>query len=77
MPSPVVAETITEIRETVGVLESARVALTLFPERIQTAVKAALDAGATPEQLAPITEELAIQKAKRDEVVAAIAANAT
>jgi hypothetical protein len=64
-----------EVTDTVGVEESAVVALDGVAARIQAAVDAALANGATAEELAPVTDEIANLKATREKLAAAIAAN--
>lgn len=66
---------ITQIHDTEGVLDSALAFITGSAARIQAAVDVAISNGATAAQLQPVTDELAIQKAKADAVAAAIAAN--
>jgi hypothetical protein len=65
-----------EVTDTVGVEASAVAALDGVAARIQAAVDAALANGATAEQLAPVTDELANLKAAREALAAAVAANA-
>lgn len=75
MPSPVIEDTISTIESTVGVMESARVAITGIAARIEAAVAAALVNGATAAELAPVSAEVALLKAKSQELSDAIAAN--
>jgi alkylhydroperoxidase/carboxymuconolactone decarboxylase family protein YurZ len=65
-----------EVSDTVGVEESAIAALNGVQARIQAAVDAALANGATAEELAPITNELANLGDARTRLAAAVAANA-
>jgi hypothetical protein len=64
-----------EVTDTVGVMESAKVFIDGSNARMQTAVDSALANGATAEQLAPVTDEIAAMKAERDALAASIAAN--
>ena len=73
--NPIIEEWRLEVEATNGAMESATVFINGSAARLEGAVAAALDKGATEEQLAPIAEEIAFQKAKRDEMAAAIAAN--
>jgi len=64
-----------EVTDTVGVEESAIVALDGIAARIEAAVAKALENGATAEELAPVTDEVANLKATREKLAAAVAAN--
>ena len=64
------------IKDTEGVVDSATALINTFGTRMQAAVDKALENGATAEQLQPLTDELAAQKAKSDLLAAAVAANA-
>jgi hypothetical protein len=64
-----------EVTDTVGVEESAVAALSGVEAKIEAAVAKALENGATAEQLAPVTDELAALKAAREALAAAVAAN--
>jgi hypothetical protein len=79
MASPVPQEVLDQITKTRGVLASVKAYLDAEPARhqavVDAAVAAALDLGATADQLAPvkaIVDELAVDT---DAVAAAIAAN--
>jgi len=63
------------IKDTEGVVESATALITSFGTRMQAAVDAALENGATAAQLVPVTDELAAMKSKSDALAAAVAAN--
>jgi hypothetical protein len=59
-PTPVVLDELKqEVSDTIGVMESARVFINGESARMDAAVAAALANGATAEQLAPITDEVA------------------
>lgn len=75
MPSEIPQQVIDELNATQGVVASAIVFINGTAARIQAAVDAAIANGATAEQLAPVTEELAEMRAKRQELADAIAAN--
>ena len=75
MPTTDLGPAILQIQETEGVMDSAKLLIDTFTTRMQTAVDAALENGATAAQLAPLTAELAIQKSKSDELAASVAAN--
>ncbi len=79
MASPVPQEVIDQVTKTRGVLASVKAYLDAEPARhqavVDAAVQAALDLGATADQLAPvkaIVDDLAVDT---DAVAAAIAAN--
>jgi hypothetical protein len=71
----IVTNAVVEIKNTTGVLESAKLWIDGSAARQQAAVDAALANGATQEQVAPMQAEVDAMKAKSDEVAAAIAAN--
>ncbi len=67
---------VSEVNETVGVIDSAVALINGFAARLATAVADALANGATPDELAPLTalkDQLAAEKAA---LAAAVAANA-
>jgi hypothetical protein len=64
-----------EVSNTIGAEESAVVVLDGIAARIKTAVAEAVANGATAEQLAPITDEVAALTAAREKLAAAVAAN--
>lgn len=64
-----------EVTDTVGVEQSAIVVLDGIAARIQSAVDQALANGATAEQLAPVTDEIASLKVAREGLATAVAAN--
>jgi hypothetical protein len=63
-----------QVKQTVEVQKSAVVLITGLSDRISVAVAKALEGGATAEQLAPITQEIADMKASTDALSAAVAA---
>lgn len=63
-----------QVTATQGVEESAVAALNGVADRIAAAVAKALENGATAEQLAPVTDEVASLKASADALAAAVAA---
>lgn len=75
MPPEILDQLTQEVTDTVGVEESAIVALDGVAARIEAAVAKALENGATAEQLAPVTAEVASLKATRERLAAAVAAN--
>lgn len=66
-----------EIARTTDIEQSAIALITGFAARMQAAVDAALAGGATSEQLAPVTQEIADLRAKSDALAEAVAANIT
>lgn len=66
---------IEEIRHVSGVLDSVKAYIDAGPARIQAAVDKAIADGLTKEQVAGIQAALDEQKAKADEIAAAIVAN--
>ena len=73
--NPVIDELKQEVTDTVGAMESAVVFINGESARMDAAVAKALENGATAEQLAPITDEIATMKSERESLAAAIAAN--
>jgi len=63
-----------QVAATVSTIDSAVVLINGIGDRITAAVQKALENGATAEQLAPVTEEVAALKAKTDALSAAVAA---
>jgi hypothetical protein len=55
--------------------KSALIVINGIAGRIQAAVDKAIAGGATAEQLAPLTNEIALLKASSDDLAAAVAAN--
>ncbi len=79
MASPVPQSVIDQVTATKGVLESVKAYLDAEPARhkaiVDAAVAAALDLGATAEQLAPVQAIVDELKVDTDAVAAAISAN--
>ena len=73
--SPVLANIVTEVTEAKGAMSSATLAITGFAARQQAAIDAALELGATAEELAPIQAEVDALSATTDALAAAIASN--
>jgi hypothetical protein len=69
------SDEIQTIKDTEGVVESATAFINGMAARIQAAVDAALENGATAAELQPVTDEVTALKAKSDALAAAIAAN--
>jgi hypothetical protein len=67
---------VTEVHDTVGVMDSAIVYIETVPTLIANAVSEALANGATAEQLAPLTDLHTQLDAKRQALADALAANA-
>jgi hypothetical protein len=67
---------IDNVRNVHGVLESAKAWFDGQEARLEAVKAEALARGATEQELAPLTEEIALTHAKAAEVAAAIAANA-
>jgi hypothetical protein len=74
-PNPVLADLQAQVTETVGVVQSAVTFINGVAGRLQAAVDAALDNGATAAELAPVTDEVANLKTASADLAAAIAAN--
>lgn len=75
MSNPVLADLAQAVTDTVGVEQSAVVALNGVAARIQAAVDAALANGATAEELAPVQDEVNNLVAAKDALAAAVAAS--
>ncbi len=75
MANPIVQETIDQIKETVGVIDSAITFINGVSDMIKKAVEAAIGNGATADELAPFTELEASLQAQKEKLAAAIAAN--
>jgi hypothetical protein len=65
----------TAVDKTTTVEASAVTLINGFAARVQAAVDAAIANGATAEQLAPVTEEVAAMNAGADALAAAVATN--
>jgi hypothetical protein len=75
MASSVPQEAVREITESREVIRGATTLVNSITERIRLAVEAALQNGATAEELAPVTEALAALDADANELASAVAAN--
>lgn len=75
MPSQVLADLAAAVEKTKTVEASAVVLINGIAARVQAAVDAALANGATAEELAPVTDEIAAMNAAADELATAVAAN--
>lgn len=64
-----------QVKENVDAEASAVVVMNGFQSRLDAAVAAALQNGATAAELAPITDEIASMKASKEALAAAIVAN--
>lgn len=73
--NPVIDALIAQAQANVDAEAAAVVVLNGIKDRIQAAVDAALANGATAEQLAPVTSEIATLKSSSDALSAAIVAN--
>jgi len=75
MPNPVLEDLRAQVETTNGVIASAVAVLNGIAARIQAAVDAALANGATAEELAPVTAEVASLTASTQGLADAVAAN--
>jgi hypothetical protein len=75
-PNPVLADLTQTVTDTVGVMESATALIDGFAARLQAAVDAALNNGATEAELAPVQAEVDALKSGSAALAAAVAANA-
>ena len=75
MPNPVLGDLAAAVTNIVGVAKSAETALTGVAARIQAAVDAALQNGATAAELAPVQQEVDALNAEATSLAAAVAAN--
>ena len=72
--SPVLDQLAAQVAATIDVEKSAVALIMGFAARLEAAVAAALAGGATAEQLAPVTDEIAAMKSSADALAAAVAA---
>jgi len=77
MTNPVLGDLAQAVNDTVGVEQSAVVALNGVAARIDAAVQAALANGATAAELAPVTDEVNNLKTASAALAAAVAAQPT
>jgi hypothetical protein len=75
MPSTIPKDAIAAIEVAIGAEDSATALINTFASRMQAAVDAALQNGASAAELAPITDELVRLKTSADALAAAVAAN--
>jgi len=75
MPNPVLEDLRAQVETTNGVIASAVAVLNGIAARIQAAVDAALANGATAEELAPVTAEVASLTASTSALADAVATN--
>lgn len=76
MPQPQVLDDLAaQVKVNTDVEESAVLLINGIAGRIQAAVDKAIAGGATAEQLAPLTDEIATLKKGSDDLAAAVAAN--
>lgn len=75
MANPVLDQLKKEVEADVTVMGSATKLINGFAARLQAAVDAALANGATAEELAPVTDEIAALNAGSSELATAISAN--
>lgn len=73
--SPVLAELAAQVTVNTDVEASATQALNGVADRIQAAVDAALENGATAEELQPVTDEVTALRDSANNLAAAVAAN--
>lgn len=75
MPNPILAALETEVAEATTVMASAVALISGFAARVQTAIDAALENGATAAELAPVQAEIDALNAAGEALAAAIVAN--
>lgn len=73
--SPILAELDAATTKATGAMASAAVFIRGFAARQQAAIDAALDLGATKEQMAPVQAEVDALNASADDLAAAVAEN--
>jgi hypothetical protein len=76
MANPTVPALIEEVTKAVGVMDSATAFINGVPALLSAAIAAALENGATAEELAPLTTLEQELELKHDALVAALAASA-
>lgn len=74
-PAPVLADLATQVTAITSAADSAVALINGFAARVQAAVDAALDNGATAAELAPVQAEVDALKASAESLGAAVAAN--
>ncbi len=75
MPNPVLQTLADQVKVNTDVEASAVLLIQGIAARIAAAVAAAIANGATPEELAPVTDEVAALKKSADDLASAVAAN--
>ena len=75
MPNPILAALEAEVAEATTVMASATTLIAGFAARVQAAVDAALDNGATAAELAPVQAEIDALNAAGEALAAAVVAN--
>jgi hypothetical protein len=74
-PNPILGELTTEVGEAVGAMQSATVLISGFSAKLQMAIEAALDNGATAAELAPLSDLKSSLDTAGNDLAAAVAAN--
>lgn len=74
-PNPGITDEIQTINDTVGVMQSATALITGFSARLQAAVDAALDNGATSAELQPLLDLKSLLDSNKADLANAVAAN--
>lgn len=75
MTNPVLAALTAQVTNTTTVMASATVLINGIAARVQTAVDAAIQNGATPEELAPVQDEITALTTASNELATAVGAN--
>jgi len=75
MPNPILADLAAAVEKARGAENSATALINGIAAKIQAAVAAAIENGATAAELAPITDEINALNAASDALAAAVAAN--
>ena len=75
MPNPVLDALKAQVERNTSVEKSAEILINGFAARMQAAVDAALANGATAEELAPVTDEIAALNQSAADLAAAVNAN--
>lgn len=75
MANPILDPVVADVTDAIGVMQSARVLIGGFQQKLADAVQAALKNGATAEELAPLTALDAALKTEKQALADAVAAN--
>lgn len=75
MPNPVLGDLTVNVNKAKGAMESATVLINGIQAKVDAAVQAALNNGATAEELAPLTQLSAELGTDADKLATAVAAN--